>query len=330
VQRLWSVYFGLILVLELGLYLAARFFIPGWGLPHLANSDSFGANIDRLFYVIEGPVGFFFILTQVILVWGMWRFAGSPERRAVYTHGDHRLEMAWTAVPALILLFIAFVQISAWEDIKYHTRMKPPQHVIEVSARQFAWMLRYPGGKLKEKLKDQSGPPEMDPEHIDRKKFTVDRESDSDEWEGKRKAADNWGRHNTGEITDLHVVNEVHTWAGANTRIYLKSRDVLHSFFLPHMRLKQDAVPGKDFIPVWFKPTDYNGEWDENQNVWVYAKDKDGKKKVWELACAELCGWGHYKMNGFLYVHKNEDNYDKWLAHALEAQRTKTRPKEKK
>jgi cytochrome c oxidase subunit 2 len=306
VQRLWSVYFGLILVLELGLYLAARFLIPGWGLPHLANSESFGANIDRLFYVIEGPVGFFFILTQVILIWGMWRFAGSPDRRAVYTHGDHRLEMAWTAVPALILLFIAFVQISAWEDIKYHTRMKPPQHVIEVSARQFAWMLRYP-------------------DVADRENYTVDRESDSDEWEVKRKAADKWGRDNTGQSTDLHVVNEVHTWAGANTRIYLKSKDVLHSFFLPHMRLKQDAVPGKEFIPVWFKPTDFNGEWREDG--WVYAKDKDGKKKVWELACAELCGWGHYKMNGFLYVHKDRASYDRWLADALSKQQAKTRKK---
>ena len=55
------------LLAELVLYLAARFFIPGWGLPALGNADSFGADIDRLFYVIEGPVGFFFILSGFIL-----------------------------------------------------------------------------------------------------------------------------------------------------------------------------------------------------------------------------------------------------------------------
>lgn len=306
-QRLWSVLFGLVLLAELGLYLAARFFVPGWGLPHLANSDSFGANIDRLFYVIEGPVGFFFLLTEVIMVYCMWRYAGRADRRSVYTHGDHRLEMAWTAVPALILLFIAFVQIGAWEEVKYHTRMKPPQHVIELSARQFEWRFRYPEESVRDSL-------------------TVARETD--EWGEKHKEADKWGRDRTGLASDLHVVNEVHTWAGANTRIYLKSRDVLHSFFLPNMRLKQDAIPGKEFIPVWFKPTDYNGEWREDG--WVYARDKDGKHKVWELACAELCGWGHYKMNGYLYVHRDRASYDRWLADSLQKQRAMTREKAKK
>ena len=57
---------------------------------------------------------------------------------------------------------------------------------------------------------------------------------------------------------------------------HLKSRDVLHSFFVPNFRLKQDAVPGMS-IPVWF----------EAQKTGSY-----------DLICAELCGWGHYKMAG--------------------------------
>ena len=72
--------------------------------------------------------------------------------------------------------------------------------------------------------------------------------------------------------------------------IDLKSTDVLHSFFLPNMRVKQDAVPGMK-IPVWFRPTE-TGKFD--------------------LVCAELCGWGHYKMKGRLTVESRED-FDDWL-----------------
>jgi cytochrome c oxidase subunit 2 len=300
VQRGWSLFFGAVLLAELGLYLAGRFFVPGWGLPPLANADSFGKDIDHLFFVIEGPVLIAFLLTEVLLVYFMWRFTARPDRRSVYVHGDHRLEFAWTTVSAVILLFIAFAQIHVWADVKY-PRMSPPQHVIEVSARQFEWRVRYPDEKRRQNM-------------------TAEREGEK--WETKR-VADDWGRNNLADFGDTHVVNEIHTWDGANTRVYLKSRDVLHSFFLPNMRLKQDAVPGKEYIPVWFKPTDYNGEWKDGG--WVYARDKDGNRKVWELACAELCGWGHYKMNGYLYVHRTKASYDAWLADAQAKERATAR-----
>jgi cytochrome c oxidase subunit 2 len=174
-----------------------------------------------------------------------------------------------------------------------------------VSARQFEWRMRYPDEKTRESI-------------------TTEKEGDS--WGDKKQTCDNWGR--AAQVSDLRALNEVHTWQGANTRIYLKTRDVLHSFFLPSMRLKQDAVPGKEFIPVWFKPTDYNGEWKDGG--WVYTKDNDGKKKIWELACAELCGWGHYKMNGFLYVHRDKASYGRWLADAIKKQQTTTREPEQK
>jgi cytochrome c oxidase subunit 2 len=78
---------------------------------------------------------------------------------------------------------------------------------------------------------------------------------------------------------------------GEEILIDLKSQDVLHSFFLPNMRVKQDAVPGMK-IPVWFK-----------------AKEV-GK---YDIVCAELCGWGHYKMKGRITVESRRE-YDRWLA----------------
>jgi cytochrome c oxidase subunit 2 len=84
---------------------------------------------------------------------------------------------------------------------------------------------------------------------------------------------------------DLYTVNDLHVQVGKPVVIKLRSEDVLHSFYLPHLRIKQDAVPGL-IIPVWFQC------------------DKVGQH---ELVCAELCGWGHYKMRGQLTAQRNED-----------------------
>ncbi len=94
----------------------------------------------------------------------------------------------------------------------------------------------------------------------------------------------------TPQPDDLYTVNDLHVPAGKPVVIRLRSEDVLHSFFLPHLRIKQDAVPGL-VIPVWFQC------------------DKVGQQ---ELVCAELCGWGHYKMRGQLTAQRDED-YETYL-----------------
>jgi cytochrome c oxidase subunit 2 len=104
------------------------------------------------------------------------------------------------------------------------------------------------------------------------------------------------GRLNTED--DLHTVNDLHFVKNAQTLIYLKSKDVLHSFFLPQMRIKQDAVPGLT-IPVWFD-SDTAGQF--------------------ELVCAELCGWGHYKMRGKVTVHETQQDFDRWMTESLKKQ----------
>jgi cytochrome c oxidase subunit 2 len=97
---------------------------------------------------------------------------------------------------------------------------------------------------------------------------------------------------------DLHRVNDLHFVKGTMTLINLKSADVIHSFFLPQMRIKQDAVPGLT-IPVWFD-CDTAGHY--------------------ELTCAELCGWGHYKMRANVIVHENQSDFDDWMTQAIRAQ----------
>lgn len=89
---------------------------------------------------------------------------------------------------------------------------------------------------------------------------------------------------------DLQIENELHVPAGKVVGLILKSKDVIHSFFLPHLRLKQDALPGRE-IEAWFEAT------------------TPGR---YEMPCAELCGFGHSGMNGWLFVHTPED-YEKWV-----------------
>lgn len=89
----------------------------------------------------------------------------------------------------------------------------------------------------------------------------------------------------TPQPDDLYTVNDLHAPAGRPVVIKLRSEDVLHSFFLPHLRVKQDAVPGL-VIPVWFEANE---------------------PKAYDLVCAELCGWGHYKMRGQLTAQTEAD-----------------------
>lgn len=89
---------------------------------------------------------------------------------------------------------------------------------------------------------------------------------------------------------DIAMLNEMHVPVNKPVIVYLSSKDVIHSFCIRQMRMTQDAIPGM-VIPVWFEPIN------------------TGK---FEIACAQLCGMGHYKMRGWMIVDTQAD-YDKWL-----------------
>jgi cytochrome c oxidase subunit 2 len=272
----WGIFFGVVLAATFLIWLMAP--AMGWWLPD--NVASFGDDVDYLFYVILAFTGFFFVLTEALLVYALWKYAYRPGEKAEYVEGNHRLEVLWTIVPAGILLFIAFAQINAWERIKYATRMPTPTQTVQVTGRQWEWRLRYPSDVVR-----APGP--------DRK----------------------WAE--LPEYDDLHAVNELHTWKGARVKIFLKTVDVLHSFGIPNLRLMQDALPGKT-IPMWFSATEANARFVDGQTVLI------SPQKEWEIACKELCGNGHYRMKGRLYVYDTREEYDQWLKLARQAQASRT------
>jgi len=262
-RLLWSFVFFLMAVFCGVLCLFAP--AIGWWLPEDVSCPGFGSDIDHLFNLILGVTSVTFVGVQVVLIFAMWRFGeDGSARRASFVHGNHKLEAIWTAIPALLLVFIAFYQMNTWVKIKFPAHFpksaqdrKAP--FAEVLAGQFEWRVTYPGDD---------------------------------------------GAFGTRD--DVHVLNNFHIPRGEPIVISLRSRDVLHSFFLPNFRLKQDAVPGMS-IPVWFQGRAFG----DNEKV---------ETREYDLICAELCGWGHYKMKGQLTVHKTRDDFNEWLKKAKAAE----------
>lgn len=250
----------------------------GWWMPK--NVSSFGGEIDNLFYIILAATGVFFVLTEVILVVAIWRFPHDPARRAQYTEGNLLFETVWTLVPGVILLYLTFAQIPAWSKVTYANERPTADQVVTVTARQWEWRLRY---------------------------------HDAARLPGNpRRWAD------SPAISDLVIPNELHTWKGAKVALYLKTQDVLHSFFLPNFRRKQDILPGKT-MAIWIEAIESNVVHNKEKNAWEIDS---APHKTWEIACAELCGGRHYAMRGLVYVHPDKADYEAWLKAELTKQRS--------
>jgi cytochrome c oxidase subunit II len=324
-NKLWSVVFGVVMLACAMSFVVAPF--VGWWMPLGASSHA--ESIDFLFYVIYYITAFFFILTEAILVGFLWIYCSTPEgKRPVsegaettgvlkpltgFLHNQHRVELAWTFVPAVILLYIAFAQVNAWANIKYETRKNATKKEgqassmqIGVSARQFEWRMRYPS--------------------VERFKKWMDKNQDT------KVDFDSFGR--VPQSDDNYVVNELHIWQDHQVIVHLTTRDVIHSFNLPNFRVKQDALPGK-MIPVWFRTIDsavhatHNCQWDESKGRYIDGINPKTQKPdsdyTYDIACAELCGWGHYRMIGRVYVHKDQEEFLDWLQKAEKSNRQRTR-----
>jgi cytochrome c oxidase subunit 2 len=194
----------------------------GWWLPKDVSTT--GARIDFLFYLILYVTGFFFVLTEAILVYCMWVTCRGRSR--AHIHGNHNLEAFWTAVTSVILIVVAVWQIPVWpRSVPEHPGA---DHVAEVSARQFEAHPLPNDARLNRLREDWKKP-------IVLRKWT---EEESDDIRNRQPRHLEEGRRE-----------------GRQVRVLLKTRDVLHSFFLPNTSSR--TQPGK-MIPVWFEATQHN------------------------------------------------------------------------
>lgn len=115
----------------------------GWWMPETVSS--FGPAIDRLFYLILWMVTFFFLLTECILAYALFKYSKKRDDKCEYTHGNHRLELLWTGIPAALLLVITFSQMGTWAEVKFRGHLPKETPIAHVWASQFDWRFQYPG-----------------------------------------------------------------------------------------------------------------------------------------------------------------------------------------
>jgi cytochrome c oxidase subunit 2 len=242
--------------------------------------SEFAEQVDAQFQRTLWMTGVVFVLSQLALAYAVWRFR-SRGQRATYSHGNNTMEAVWTIVTAVVFVGIGVVGQKTWAAL--HLAEVPPepnQYQVEVIGEQFKWSFRLPGadgkfGRYKslEKVEEEraagrmrSSPWQLDP-------------------------TDEAGKDDIILPVGSNLAVPVHT----RIQLYMASKDVIHSFFIRELRLKQDAVPGLR-VPIHFTAT------------------KTGR---YEVACAELCGQSHYDMRVFLEV-KTPEEYAEWLKSKIE------------
>jgi cytochrome c oxidase subunit 2 len=257
---------GVLLIIWLITFASSYFFVARTWWPHAVSASA--PYIDHQFHVTFIAMGVVFIIAQLALGWAAWRFrdtgAGAQAR---YSHGNTKLEALWTALTAILFIGLNLVGSPIWAA----ERFRPAETgalQVEVTGMQFAWYFRYPGadgkfGRTNPKLEDASAGGQA-ALGID----TSDPASKDD------------------LVTGTLVVPE-----NRDIDLTLRAHDVIHSFFVPQLRFKQDAVPGL--------------------NIHMHVRAKEAGE--YEIACAELCGLGHYKMHGMMKV-VSEPEFEKWLA----------------
>jgi cytochrome c oxidase subunit 2 len=239
-----------------------------WWMPEVASVH--GLDIDRVFLITLVISGTLFILLQGILAYLAFRYGKSRDERPKSWSGP-KMEKRFALVAGLII-FGVDVTLFALGDSNWIKAWGPSPEgtpVVEVMGEQFAWNFRYAGsdgvfGKTDPTLISSTNP------------FGLDKTDPA--------AKD-----------DILSINQLHLPEGKPIRLRIRSHDVIHSFFLPYQRIKQDAVPGMQ-IEIWFIPT---------------------RAGQYDIACSQLCGLGHYRMRAQLTV-ESEDAFEKWLRQASE------------
>jgi len=266
--------FLFILFLVVGFVLLIWYSVENFHLYQLPIASEHGVETDRLFWITMVITGVVFVITQILLFYFSYKYQHKPTRQALFFPDNNRLEFIWTIVPAVVLTALVVYGLFVWNNV-----MKPaPENaeIIEVMGYQFAWKVRYPGkdgelGTHDFRLIDATN--EFGLDFKDRLAF------------------------------DDFTPREMHLPKGQPVEFRIRARDVLHSVFAPHFRLKMDAVPGMP-TRFWFIPTKSTAD------MRIETGNPDFN---YEIACTEVCGRGHFSMR-LLVVVDEPAEYEKWKA----------------
>lgn len=265
------------------------------GYGPLKAASAHGGTLDSLFNVTLFFTGIVFVLTHIALFWFSFKYRYKEGRKALFISHDNRLEIWWTAIPAIVMAVLVVRGLNAWNTVMADISEGEEYTEIEATGQQFNWIIRYPGADGKLGARDY-------------KLTTANNQIGQDFKDPK-----NWD--------DMVPGQELYLPVGKKVRVRIIAKDVLHNFYLPHFRVKMDAVPG---MPTYFvfTPTKTTDEF--RQELKKYPEynepfdpaDPTGPKRwekfEFELACAELCGKGHYSMRRVFRI-VSQAEYDAWL-----------------
>lgn len=240
------------------------------------SASAHGPALDQMNALVHWLMAVLFVGWGLYFIFVLFRFRSGRNPEASYTgtksHFSTWAEGGVVLVEAILLVGFA---IPAWARWVAPHPEGADAVVVRVVGQQFAWNIHYPGadgifGPTDVHLVDEA----INPIGLD--------------------------RSGPGAADDIVSVNNLHLPVNRPATLLLSTKDVIHSFFLPPMRVKQDTIPGQE-IPVHFTPTR------------ATPADCQIGETCWEIACAQLCGLGHYRMRGFFTVHE-EGGYEAWLA----------------
>jgi cytochrome c oxidase subunit 2 len=234
-----------------------------------------GRETDFWFWVSMIIILIAFFLVNTFLFLFSYIYRHNKKRKATFSTHNNTLEVVWTTVPALVMTGLVLSGLVVWNKITGDAPEGAEE--IEITGRQFAWIVRYSGedgkfGRSNYKLMDDGAGNSLGLDFADGDSFD-----------------------------DFSNSTELHIPKGKPVLLKIKARDVLHSVFIPHMRVKMDAVPGMP-TKFWFVA-------DMSTND-MRAKLNDPEFD-YEIACAEICGKSHFGMRMVLKVDEPEE-YEKW------------------
>jgi cytochrome c oxidase subunit 2 len=233
--------------------------LPVQASAHAAELDHMTALVHWLMLVLFVGWGAFFLFVLV-------RFRKGANPAANYAGAKGKFAKSTEVLVAIIeIVLLVGYAIPAWATRVRDLPSEDEAVVVRVVAEQFAWNVQYPGRDGRFGRVDASNVSAENPLGLDR--------------------TDPNGRD------DVTTINQLNLPVDRPILVRLSSKDVIHSFGLNEMRVRQDAIPGME-IPVWFVPN---------------------RPGDYEITCSQLCGLGHYRMRGFLTIQSQAD-FDAWMA----------------
>ncbi len=241
-------------------------------LPEAASEH--GVLTDNLFNITLIITGIVFVLTHILLFYFSFKYKSTGERKAFFYPHNDKLELYWTLIPAIVL---AVLVIGGWKTWTNITKPAPVEALtLDVTAKQFGWIVRYPGSDNK----------------LGTKAFKLVNDVN-----------ETGVNFNDANAKDDYFTREIYLPVNKPVSFIFGARDVIHSAYMPHFRAQMNCVPGMPTY-FWFTPRLTTAQMREKVN---------DPKFDYILLCAKICGSAHYNMQMKIVVVE-EKEYNEWLA----------------